>query len=643
MAVSRMKMVSVLGPLDMLDRVIDVCIDSGYVQPEQTSSVVSNVSGFSHMNDENPYSSQLSSLCDVFNSFGVEPELINVSEAASDEEIKGFLDYLREQLLATQARRAELNAQIAENKTAIEQLGHFSDMHIELEKVFACEYVRVRFGRIPCESYEKLKKYKGDPYMLFLPCSSDGTFYWGMYVAPTDHIDHVDRIFASLFFERLHIPDGIGTPNDAIEQLKDDLGHKQAQLKKLDRIIDEYFRDNHDHCMQVYSYLKRKSLSFEVRRYCVKYKDSFLMINWVAENECDKYIAKLKNTGKLDITVDDAENIKKVTPPSKLKNKRVFRPFEMFVSMYGVPNYNETDPTAFVAIIYTLLYGIMFADLGQGIVLSIVGWLMYKIKGMQLGKILIPCGISGAVFGTIFGSVFGFEEALNPLFGLLGFEKKPINVIESAVMLLIAAVAIGVCLVIVAMCLNIVSSFKRKDIASAVFGPNGFAGIILYSCIILLIINLAAGLGISNKLLLLAGVLVPVIIIFLREPLANLFLPKDERKKIEWGEYCLENGSEMFEVLLSYVTNTISFLRVGAFVLVHAGMMLVFFSLAEMMPNAFLYAVMVIFGNVFVIVLEGLLVGIQVLRLVFYEMFSRFYNGDGRDYQPMSLANSQTE
>lgn len=98
----------------------------------------------------------------------------------------------------------------------------------------------------------------------------------------------------------------------------------------------------------------------------------------------------------------------------------------------------------------------------------------------------------------------------------------------------------------------------------------------------------------------------------------------------------VDNIFEMLEVILSYVTNTMSFLRVGAFILVHAGMMQVVFVLAGMFSGAG-YAAVVVIGNIIVMALEALLVGIQVLRLEFYEMFNRFYTGDGRPYIPARL------
>ena len=130
--------------------------------------------------------------------------------------------------------------------------------------------------------------------------------------------------------------------------------------------------------------------------------------------------------------------------------------------MYGVPKYIEIDPTLFVSITYVLIFGIMFADLGQGLCLSIAGLLMWKLKKMKIGKILFPCGISAMVFGTLFGSVFGFETLLDPLFRLAGFKEKPIEVMASqnTNFIIMGAIGLGIVLLVLAMCLNVYTSFR---------------------------------------------------------------------------------------------------------------------------------------------------------------------------------------
>ena len=91
---------------------------------------------------------------------------------------------------------------------------------------------------------------------------------------------------------------------------------------------------------------------------------------------------------------------------------------------------------------------------------------------------------------------------------------------------------------------------------------------------------------------------------------------------------------ELFEVLLSYFSNTLSFVRIGAFAVSHAAMMEVVLMLAGAENGASPNWIVIILGNAFVCGMEGLIVGIQVLRLEYYEMFSRFYKGDGRPFKP---------
>ena len=328
------------------------------------------------------------------------------------------------------------------------------------------------------------------------------------------------------------------------------------------------------------------------------------------------------------------------TPRIRLKNRFLFRPFEFFVDMYGLPAYDEVDPTPFVAFTYILLFGIMFGDLGQGLVVSLVGWIMWKWRKMPLGKILVPCGISSAIFGTIFGSVFGLEHVLDPFYQtVFHLEEKPIEVMDADTtnLIIYAAIGIGLVLVVLAILINIYSSLRRRHYENALFGPNGVAGLVFYCSIVVGFGGqIVFGWQIVNTAYVLCLIVLPLAVIFFREILGALVEGRREDLPKKWGDFLMQNFFEVFEFLLSYATNTMSFLRVGAFVLVHAGMMLVVFTLAEMLPGIG-YLIVAVIGNIFIMCLEGLLVGIQVLRLEFYEMFSRFFDGTGRAFHPVTV------
>ena len=304
--------------------------------------------------------------------------------------------------------------------------------------------------------------------------------------------------------------------------------------------------------------------------------------------------------------------------------------------MYGLPSYYDLDITSFVAFTYTLLFGIMFGDLGQGLLVSLVGLIAWKVKKMALGKILIPCGISSAIFGLIFGSVFGFEEALDPLYEKLGMSGKPLSVMDSINTVLLFAIGIGVVLVIVAMAVNVVGCIKKKKYGSALFSENGITGIIVYIGGANLIYAFMAHEGIFSTKLSAVMLIVGMLILFNKEIIASSIDEGVFKKPDSISDYLMQNLFECLEYVLSYFSNTLSFLRVGAFVIVHASMMMVVFTLAGD-PTSVKGIIVVVLGNIVVVALEGLLTGIQALRLEFYEMFSRFYEGDGRAFKAIKF------
>lgn len=356
-------------------------------------------------------------------------------------------------------------------------------------------------------------------------------------------------------------------------------------------------------------------------------------------------IKKVKSkTGEIqDFVVQDfpAGLEEGLEPPTVLKNNWFAKPFELFVEMYGLPHYGEFDPTLFLSLTYSLLFGIMFGDLGQGFLLLLIGTYLFKKTGGALWAIVQRISLSSMFFGLIFGSVFGYEHLLDPLFHALGFHEKPIEVMSNAftMPLLLSAVALGAVLILSSIIINTVLKFKHKHYGEAFFSQNGLAGIIFYGSIILgVALEFGLGIKVVNPLTLGLFIVTPLLLILLHIPLGKLIEKMHYHPHEGWGGFLVESIFELLEVVLSFMTNTMSFLRVGGFVLSHAGMMLVVMTLRDMTGNAGF--IVVILGNLFVMALEGLIVGIQTLRLEYYEMFSRYFEGGGKKYIPTTLINN---
>jgi len=615
---------------------------TGVFQPDEAAEFFSDNESLIPINSANEYAPLLDRLRELLLGAGIRPEIVEAPEydSMTIDEARSFIEDADSELGELINARERLSDEIAVCDENIEKAKNFIGLDLNVRQVEECEYIITRFGRLPKDSYVKLQAYSDNPYVEFFPCSRDDAYYWGVYAAPITEADNVDRIFSRLYFEKVDISDIAGKPADYIDEqtaLKKQLSDDD---KKVQEDIKAYAEQHSDKMLKVFTALCKHHAYMSIKNHACKYRKSFILVGWIPAEYEGQIKEVLSPINSVEVTFTKADEEMKHSPPVKLKNKFFFRPFEYYTEMYGLPNAREIDPSWFIAVTYTLLFGIMFADVGQGIMLLIAAIYMYKKMKMPLGALLIPCSICSTIFGFIFGSVFGFEELLTPVYkALFGLKEKPVDVMEGSttMMLIFGAVGIGVVLLIIAMILNIVSCLKRGDTGGALFGVNGVAGLVFYTSLIVgLVFSLVLGKKIMNTAYVMLLIVLPLILIFFREPLSKLL--KGERKLFEdgIGSFIVDNLFEMFEVALSYVTNTMSFLRVGAFILVHAGMMKVVFVLAEMFGPVG-YTITIIVGNVLVMALEALLVGIQVLRLEYYELFSRFYIGDGRKYEPVTV------
>ena len=641
MSLAKMKLVNMIGLMDDLDETVSALGQTGVFQPDETAEFFSNNESLLPISAGNDLGPVLDKLREMMHSSGIKPQIVDSDEyeSMSVEDIDKLVEDFDQSLGAMLRKREELDAACADCKERIETTRHFLGLDIDVERFRECEYIITHFGRLPYDSYEKLSAYSENPYVEFFPCTHDGTYYWGVYVTPIEEAPKVDRIFSRLYFEETVIEDFTGTPKEYIEnqqKLIDDMKTESAEIEKE---VREYTAAHKDEIIKIFSAVCKHHTYQSIKNHACKHGKSFVLVGWIPAEYQGQIEKILKPIKSVEATFTKAEDEIKHSPPVKLRNKFFFKPFEYYTEMYGLPNYRELDPSWFIALTYTVLFGIMFADVGQGIMLLIVAIYMYKKMKMPLGALLIPCSIFSTIFGFIFGSVFGFEELLNPVYkALFNLDEKPIDVLEgqTTMMLIYSAVGIGVVLLMIAMILNIISCIKRKDIGGALFGVNGVAGLTFYASLIIgLVLSMVMNIHIMNTAYILGLIVLPLILIFLREPLSRL-IKGEKMFETSIGSFIVDNLFEMFEVALSYVTNTMSFLRVGAFILVHAGMMKVVFVLAGMFSTVGYYITIVV-GNIIVMALEALLVGIQVLRLEYYEMFSRFYIGDGRKYEPVTL------
>jgi V/A-type H+-transporting ATPase subunit I len=635
MAIAKMQLVTITSGLANLDRILMRLIDLEDFHPVPASGIVDSVHGLTSFTPDNLCANVLGELDQFEKEFGLEipsPEIrsldydfdrLRKSVADSHEELKSHNEKIRD----LQDRTRKL-------RDALAQVLNIATMDVSFDDIFSCRYLFARVGRLPNDSIEKLKYYRNRPF-VFKSFTHDEDYSWCLYFTSREYEREVDNIFSSLFFERIYIPDFVhGTPEKAKESLEKEIAALQEQEEAMRREMKE-LAENYNHDLaNVKGELLFLNRIFDARKYVVGLGDRFTISGFTEESNMEKVRNQFADIPDVDLEFRPPTSDKRIAPPTKLRNGWFSRPFSLFVEMYGIPAYGEVDPTPFFAITYSLLFGIMFGDLGQGLVLALLGFVLMKWKKSKMGEIALRIGLSSAFFGLLYGSFFGNEDLLTPFFtNVLGLSGKPIEVMNTdfTMTLLIGAIAIGAFLIVLSMAMGIYTNLKRRRYVEAAFSSNGLAGLIFYGYILTaLALFVLQGTSILTWPFLIPFLGVPLLLIFMKEPIRR----RTEGKKMfpdGFGGFFVEGFFELFEVLLSYITNTMSFMRVGGFVLVHAGMMLVVSSLMSMAAHGgWLVGVL---GNVFVMALEGLIVGIQVLRLEFYEMFSRYYDGNGIVFQ----------
>lgn len=279
----------------------------------------------------------------------------------------------------------------------------------------------------------------------------------------------------------------------------------------------------------------------------------------------------------------------------------------------------------FLALTYCLFFGMMFGDIGQGAVLILVGLYMYKKRGMWLGGILACVGVPAILFGIIYGSVFGNEHLLP------GFKVLEGN---GVVTILLISAAIGILLILLTGILNIRTCFRQKEYRKALFSANGVTGVLFLALLVGgVVLTMALSVPVLSSAVYWIVLAVLLLTIWFSEPLALLLRLDRGHEEKSIGMMILEGFFELFEAVLSWLSNCLSFLRVGTYAVIHAIMMMIVYQLSAQADGGYSIFGLVI-GNVIVMVIEAALVCIQSLRLEFYELFSRFYTGRGVCFQP---------
>lgn len=601
------------------------------IQFENPFSFFKNTN-FIQNNEKNPYEEIYNAFLSIFDYVHISSSDIKRYKSTTLD-ITATFEYLNgfnQKILSINKKIDDTKIKISELKKVLKTLEPIIASDINIGKLVRMKFLKFRFGRLPLDSYAKKMDFLEDLPTYFVVISKDKNYVWGFYFVYHENYKRIDNIFASIYFERIRIPgeNTDGTPAEVSSRVSRQFSELKSIRTALEFELENTIKHEKITLFEKFSEVKYYYQLYDLRSHVAYSDKGFYLIGWMPKIDTQAFIKLTKNDPRVTVFVTDAKNVKTLkTAPTKLKNIRLFKPFEEFVKMYGLPSYDEIDPTPFLSIAYILFFGMMFGDIGHGLCLLLFGILM-NIYGKlgSLSKILTLVGASSIFFGFMYGTCFGFEgehSIIKPIWFTPMQNSSTINRI------LLSTVVIGTGTIVLCMLFNITNGVKQKNYQKLFFSQNGMAGLIFYFTILYSIFS-KIKFGTVNLKIITLVLLICLGIMFFQEPLSHFLNKNQEHKKWSIVESCFE----MFEVLLGFVTNTVSFVRIGAFALNHAGMMSVVLMFMEKLHGASAFGI-AIFGNIFVIGFEGLIVGIQTLRLGYYEMFSRFYDGKGTEFKPI--------
>ena len=534
----------------------------------------------------------------------------------------------------------------------------FSNLKVSYSELEHLSFLSLRIGRIPENQYEDLK-YRLEGSAVVIKLGNDSSHV--LVASSKKGRFALDAELKNHNFVELEVPAEFkGVPESALKGLE----QKKAEAdKNLEELITEKSNFAETHQAQIEKLLGSFAIAVQIEDVTRRLESTELVYRitgWIPASETENYMKGLDELteGRIAIRAYEPFEVPSVMSgkeqvPVKLKHGKFVKSFERMIFSYGSPVYGAIDPTPFVAVFFTILFGIMFGDFGQGLFFVLFGILMLcnviKVGAWnKFAPIFMAIGISSSIMGLLTGEFFGTETVLEPfaewVTGLFGTPRAPIlKLMPSAdpksiyVMFGVfgVAVAIGFVINTCGLVLNIINNLGRKRYAEALLGKNGLAGAVFFWYVIALVLRIV----LAKHAVAAYDIIIILVSLFFAafaEPFERALNHEKPLFENGFGTYVISGAVELIEVVSGYLSNTVSFVRVGAFALSHAVLNFTILTLTEMVggPRSIGGIIVLIAGNALIIVLEGMIVAIQVIRLQYYEFFSKFFHETGKEFKP---------
>jgi V/A-type H+-transporting ATPase subunit I len=555
----------------------------------------------------------------------------------------------------------------------------FSNLKASYSELEHLSFLTLRIGRIDPSLFDALKDATGDRAVIvqlgedksriLAASSKKGRFA-------------LDTELKQFGFVNMEIPENFkGIPDDVLASLKKQTEDMKKKTEEVDKERANFAETHKDLLL---SLLGSFSIGMQIQDTEAKLESTELvyrLTGWIPAAESKSMMKDLDRMteGRIAIREYLPSEVPSVLSgkeqvPVQLHHGKLVGSFERMIFSYGSPVYGSIDPTPFVAIFFTLLFGIMFGDLGQGLTILVIGILLskniLKVGGYnKSAPVFMAVGISSSVMGLLTGEFFANETLLEPfeywVTGLFGTPHSPIlsmmpvdkagSIADTFTVMGITmpgktkamflmfgiAVAIGFVINTIGLLINIINKFSAKKFGDAIFGIKGLSGAVFFWYVVVMALRMVIA---GHTIAVYDWIVIGVTLFFAAfgEPFVRLADHEHPVMENGFGAMFIGGLVGIIEVISTYLSNTVSFLRVGAFALAHAVLdyiILLMSKQAGMIGGIFV----MILGNAIVVVLEGMIVAIQVVRLQYYEFFSKFFNETGREFTPFKFTYGKPE
>ena len=611
-----------------------------------------------------------------------EVERVKVGEVGLEEIEAEFIE-IEEVVLRLTEGKGRLSEELLKARRIYEGLKILDKIGVDLDFIGEGEFISVSAGKLPRGNVENLKNILesltgGDNFVVSedIP-GEEEKFSFSVVVSLKKDKGEIEKALKMVEFEVWERPsDAPEKIREAIEWIKEKIKKLEGEIKEVEEQIDEIRENKYKRLLIMRELVQLEDSKLKIKNLLGRSLRVRLTVGWTPKEEVDTIVEGIRKvTGEFCIIEVREPKREDVRVPSLLKSPKIVKPFESVVKLYGYPLYKDINPTIITAILFPIIFGLMFPDIGHGLLLLLLGLvLLYIFKGLgnemrDVGVIICLCGFCSMIAGAVFGEFFGFSEYASHLieeslgmsipgwliFKPLGFEPIPKAQLMFVITMLMGTMHMGLGLF-----LRGFNSFSNRNLLE---GVTVFVRIwCLFGALYFLLLLFGfhfTELKEGNVAVLRRNaaifILLPIIVLmvlkiateFRHDGENNVHSERKGKRSMLDLLIIFVDGviDAVLENFFRFLANTVSYGRILALALCHAALMEVFILLSFMClkMNIGVGALVFLAGTTLVVVLEALIAAIHTIRLHFYEWFTKFYEGGGVEFLPFKFSRTYTE